>query len=248
MANYLDLNADLGEGCGDDAALMDVITSCNIACGGHAGDPASMREALQLAKDHGVAAGAHPSFPDRANFGRARSSLSGRALEAALVDQIETLRSIASELDMALCHLKPHGALYNMASVDPALSESIVTALRETLPHAKLVGPPGSALQAAATAGKVSFLAEGFADRAYEADGRLRDRAEPGAMIETATDQANQAVNMALHHHVFTYDGQVITLPVDTICVHGDTPDAAASAKAIRASLEQAGVTLRASP
>ena len=240
MRASLDLNADLGEGCANDAVLMDLVTSCNIACGGHAGDETTMRTALRLARERGVAAGAHPSFPDRETFGRSASNLSGDSLEAALVGQVRTLKAIASETGVTLSHLKPHGALYNMAASDRALSESVVWVLLETLPGASLFGPPGSELQSAASAAGIPFIAEGFADRAYEADGRLRSRAAPGAMIEDAAAQTRQALDIALHQCVTTYDGSVIALPVDTICVHGDTPEAVAAAREIRAALEQA--------
>lgn len=240
----LDLNADLGEGCAFDAELMTVVTSCNIACGGHAGDEASMRTALALARDHQVRAGAHPAFPDRENFGRSPSDLSGEALEACLTEQVSNLKSLASEVDMTLSHLKPHGALYNMAARDAGLATSIVRILREILPDAALVGPPDSRLQEEAEARDVAFIAEGFADRAYEADGRLRDRAQPGAVLHGAEEQTRQALQMACDREVTTHDGETIALPIDTICVHGDTPGAYAAAKAIRAALEQNGVSI----
>lgn len=244
MNETIDLNADLGEGCDGDADLMSVITSCNIACGGHAGDAASMREALRLAKANGVSAGAHPSFPDRENFGRTRSSLSGKDLEQALIEQVETLRELAAEMSVSLAHLKPHGALYNMAAIDAELAQSIVTVLEETLPDAKLVGPPASELQYAAQSRGVGFTAEGFADRAYEADGQLRDRTKPGAVIHDADAQAEQALRIATQQNVTTHQGDVISLPVATICVHGDTPESVAAARKIQAALENEGLKL----
>lgn len=244
MSETIDLNADLGEGCNGDADLMSVITSCNIACGGHAGDAASMREALQLAKSNGVSAGAHPSFPDRENFGRSRSELRGAALEQSLIAQVETLRDIAAEMSVSLMHLKPHGALYNTAAIDAGLAQSIVSVLEETLPGAKLVGPPASELEYAAEKRGVAFAAEGFADRAYESDGQLRDRAKAGAVIHDADKQAEQALNIATTKSVTTYDGDQISLPVRTICVHGDTPEAVSAARKIQAALEREGLIL----
>lgn len=244
MNETIDLNADLGEGCAGDSDLMSVITSCNIACGGHAGDAASMREALQLAKANGVAAGAHPSFPDRENFGRTPSSLSGKDLEQVLIGQVETLREIAVEMSVSLTHLKPHGALYNMAAIDAELAQSIVTVVEQTLPSAKLVGPPASELEKAARSRGVGFTAEGFADRAYEADGQLRDRTKPGAVIQDADAQAEQALRIATQHSVTAYDGNLISLPVATICVHGDTPESVAAARKIQAALEYKGLKL----
>ena len=244
MTTRIDLNADLGEGCAFDAELMSVVTSCNIACGGHAGDDASMRTALQLAKANRVAAGAHPSFPDRENFGRTRSDLSGPELEEALRTQVEDLNRIASALGVSLTHLKPHGALYNMAARDADLAASVLNVLQSTLPQARLVGPPQSELHHAATHRGVNFVAEGFADRAYEADGQLRDRSKPGAVIHSEAKQAQQAVSMATNRQVETYQGIPLSLPVETICVHGDTPDAFAAAQAIRTRLESLGIEL----
>lgn len=244
MSTRLDLNADLGEGCAFDAELMSVVTSCNIACGGHAGDTASMRTALSLAKENHVAAGAHPSFPDRENFGRTKSTLSGTALEDSLREQVAALKSEADALGVSLTHLKPHGALYNMAALDAGLAESVVAVLRDLLPDAALFGPPSSKLQAAANGHNISFVAEGFADRAYEADGRLRDRTLDGAVIHDAEIQSNQALTMATRKEVVTYPGETIALPVETICVHGDTPGAFAAAQSIKATLERHGITL----
>ena len=244
MSTRLDLNADLGEGCAFDAELMSVVTSCNIACGGHAGDTASMRAALSLAKENHVAAGAHPSFPDRENFGRTKSTLSGAALEDSLREQVAALKSEADALGVSLTHLKPHGALYNMAALDAGLAESVVAVLRDLLPDAALFGPPSSKLQAAANGRNISFVAEGFADRAYEADGRLRDRTLDGAVIHDPETQSNQALTMATRKEVVTYPGETITLPVETICVHGDTPGAFAAAQSIKATLERHGIKL----
>lgn len=246
MSKTIDLNADLGEGCGGDAALMSVITSCNIACGGHAGDAISMREALQLAKANGVAAGAHPSFPDRENFGRTRSELRGAELERSLIAQVEALRDIASDLSVSLTHLKPHGALYNMAAEDAGLAQSIVSVLERSLPGAKLFGPPASELENAAEKRGIAFTSEGFADRAYEANGQLRDRAKTGAVIHDAEKQATQALQIATQRTVNSYDGDLISLPVTTICVHGDTPESVSAARKIKAALEREGLTLSA--
>ena len=244
MTRRMDLNADLGEGCAFDAELMSVVTSCNIACGGHAGDEVSMRTALGLAKDHSVAAGAHPSFPDRENFGRTQSPMRGVELEAHLSEQVAELKDLAAEAGIQLSHLKPHGALYNMAAKDAGLAESIVYVLRKLIPDATLFGPPSSQLETVATAHGVAFIAEGFADRAYEQDGSLRDRKAPGAVIHDADIQTQQALQIAMQGEVDTYDRARITLPVQTICVHGDTPGAFAAAQSIRRSLEQNGILL----
>ena len=223
---------------------MTVITSCNIACGGHYGDPQTMRKALQLAKENQVVAGAHPSFPDRENFGRTRSTLAGVALEAVLREQVLALKDIADDMALPLTHIKPHGALYNMAARDAELSSSILNVLQGTMPTSKIVGPPKSELERCALERGVGFIAEGFADRAYEADGQLRDRKEPGAVIHNSSAQVEQAANMALHHKTMTYAGNTIPLQVETICVHGDTPSAFKAAQAIRSALQRAGVTI----
>lgn len=244
MGQSIDLNADLGEGCAFDAELMSVVSSCNIACCGHVGDEESMRTALTLAKQHGVAAGAHPSFPDRENFGRTKSSLRGEALEDVLKDQVQALKSIADELGVPLTHLKPHGALYNMAARDEDLSASILAVLKAILPDARLVGPPGSQMQALAAQHGVAFTAEGFADRAYEPDGQLRDRKKAGAVLEAGDPQEHQAIEIATRRIVTTHAGSQIALPVDSLCVHGDTPGAFASAQQIKASLLQHGISI----
>ena len=244
MSKRIDLNADLGEGCAHDADLMSVVTSCNIACGGHAGDEASMRTALTLAHENGVAAGAHPSFPDRENFGRTASDLSGAALEDALTAQVAELKSYADEIGLTLSHLKPHGALYNMAAKDVDLSLSIVRVLSDVLPSAALFGPPQSQLELAANRQGIAFVAEGFADRAYETDGRLRDRKLAGAVIHAPEEQTRQALEIATRQSVTTFDGTTLALPVDTICVHGDTPNALNAARAIKAALEQNDISI----
>lgn len=240
----IDLNADLGEGCAFDAELLSVVTSCNIACGGHAGDAETMRTALTLAKEAGVNAGVHPSFPDRENFGRTKSNLRGAVLEASLTRQINALKCIAEALDVPLTHLKPHGALYNMAATDADLAKSICAVLNATLPGAQLIGPPLSELQQQAHKQGTEFIAEGFADRAYEADRQLRDRKLEGAVFHDPAQQVSQANSIALRQQVTSHDGQTIALPVQTICVHGDTPGAFEAAKAIRAALEAVGVLI----
>ena len=244
MSRVIDLNADLGEGAANDADLMHIITSCNIACGGHAGDEATMRTALGLAQKFNVCAGAHPSFPDRGNFGRTKSDLQGQALESAFISQIGALRDIAQDIGVRLTHLKPHGALYNMAAIDRGLAESVVNVLKETLPNAALVGPPNSELENAARSRSVSFIAEGFADRAYDASGALLDRSQEGAVLTDHAQQAKQALQLVRDAQVTTFTGLIIPFRINTICIHGDTPGAVEAARAIRAQLEQNGVTI----
>lgn len=244
MSGWIDLNADLGEGCGDDAGLMAVISSCNIACGGHAGDAASMREAVRLAKAHDVRIGAHPSYPDREGFGRRVIEVSDSNLKAELTEQIGALAAIAEEEGAGLTHVKPHGALYNQAAADAPLARLMAQIVAEALPGAALVGPPASELEAAASTLGLVFLAEGFADRAYTPEGRLVARSEPGAVLERDEARLAQALEIAREGTVTAINGLAIPLPARTLCLHGDTPGALASAKAIRAALEEAGLQI----
>lgn len=242
MTAHIDLNADLGEGMADDKALMALVTSCNIACGGHAGDETTMRAALELARSNGVSAGAHPAYPDKANFGRTPMDLSDAALRKTLADQIARLSEIASSLSVALTHVKPHGALYHRAEGDPAVAELVAQTVAGLDPSLRLVGPPGSALEQAAGAAGLAFLAEGFADRAYDSTGRLVPRSAPGAVLANAEASAAQAVSIATQSHVEAIDGTRIELDVQTLCLHGDTPGALDRARAVRAALEAAGL------
>ncbi|MEO1015763.1 MAG: 5-oxoprolinase subunit PxpA [Pseudomonadota bacterium] len=246
MNMHIDLNADIGEGCGDDAGILKVVTSCNIACGGHAGDETSMQEALLLARQSGAIAGAHPSYPDRENFGRKPMEMPKPDLLQSLCMQITAIRDIASYSDVPLTHVKPHGALYNAAAADADLATVVVDAVLKSLPGATLVGPPNSSLSRAAQEQGLRFIAEGFADRAYEKTGALRDRRLEGAIIETEDARARQAEMIAVDRRAPAHGGGAIHLPAETICLHGDSPGALASARAIRERLAGVGVALRA--
>jgi UPF0271 protein len=244
MTRKIDLNADLGEGMGEDAALMPYLARCNIACGGHAGDEASMTKALGLARAQGVLAGAHPSYPDREGFGRRRLGLSLSALDASLTDQLSALKSLADRSGQSLAHVKPHGALYHDALTDPALAALIADVAMRIVPGAALVHMPGGALSQIARARGLAFLAEGFVDRGYLSTGDLVARGQPGAMIETQAGRIDRALALAAGASIAAFDGAPLTLTVDTICLHGDSPDAAASAKAIAQALNAAGFTI----
>lgn len=242
------LNADIGELPGSagralDGAILKVVSRCSIACGGHAGDAESMRETLGMAAASGVLAGAHPSYPDREGFGRRRNNISLIDLEASLMTQVRGLLEIAAASGYTVNHIKPHGALYNDAARDAALAELVArVCVRSGVPV--LLGPPASELERAAISAGLNYIAEGFADRAYEPDLSLTPRSEPGAVIEDASAQCRQALDMALHHRVRTRAGQTLPIRVETICLHGDTPGAAQSAAHLRQQLERQGVVI----
>lgn len=236
----IDLNADLGEGMPNDAELMQVITSCSIACGGHAGDPDSMRRTLALAREAGTSVGAHPSYPDRENFGRKRMNISDDALCQAMAEQIERFCGLAKDEGLSVRHVKPHGALYNVA-VQKAQVAAVVA---DSVPRGlALVGPPGSCLALAADERGIPFIPEGFIDRGYRSDGTLIPRAEPGALISRRQDRVAQALALATRAPIQTGEGP-LTLRVKTLCIHGDTEDAVETARAVRAALEDAGVAV----
>ncbi len=247
----MDLNADVGEwssgeGATVDAAVMPHITSANIACGVHAGDAATMRATVELARLHGVAVGAHPALRDPEGFGRRELPVTASEVERLVVQQIETLLAIADSEGVKVRHVKPHGALYAMAARDGVLADAIVNAV-VLLDRSLLVfGPPGSQLMRACERFGVQGVAEGFADRAYSRDGSLVPRTESGAVIDEPARVVERAVRLAAERTVIAADGSVLRLDVETICVHGDTPGAAALAMQIRRALEDAGVEVRA--
>ena len=240
----IDLNSDLGEGAGTESEIMPFITSANIACGAHAGDERSMRDAVQLAIARGVAVGAHPGYRDPANFGRAALDIPGEALTADLIVQIEALRAIAHSLGAELTHVKAHGALYNTAQDDETVAAAIVRAMKRAAPELVLFVFPGSAVERAARVGGLRVAREGFIDRAYEPDGALRSRAMPDALITDLERAAEQALSFMRDGGVRAHDGTFLEQGVDTLCVHGDTPGAPAILRAARAALVAAGISV----
>jgi 5-oxoprolinase (ATP-hydrolysing) subunit A len=247
----IDLNADVGESLGpwpmgDDERLIPLVSSVNVACGAHAGDPLTIERTIRLAIDHGVAVGAHPGYPDLVGFGRRDLDMTGEELEASIVYQVGAVAGIAQSLGAELRHVKPHGALYNRAAHDPAVAESIATAIRRAAPDLVLVGLAGSALLDAGVAAGLQVASEAFADRAYEADGSLRSRRLDGAILATPAAAARQALAIVRHGRVTTHDGRSVAVRADTICIHGDTPRAADYAAAVRIALEKARVTIAA--
>lgn len=233
----IDFNCDLGEGCGDDAAIIPLITSASIACGGHAGDEATMRATLRLCREHGVAAGAHPGYPDRAGFGRQEMALAPEAVLAAVREQILRLMDAAAAEGMRLSHVKPHGALYNVAARDPAVAEAIATAVAGIDPELMLFGLSGSQLTAAGEAAGLRAAHEVFAERRYEADGSLTPRNRDGAVIQDLDEAIAQVRGFVRDGSVLARTGERIALRADTLCLHGDRTDAAQFAKAIHDAL-----------
>ena len=228
----IDLNADLGEGDCHDAELLKIVSSCNIACGGHAGDDASMRATIASAISNNVAIGAHPSYPDREGFGRRSAYMAGDELRASLLEQLERFASIAKQQGAALVHIKPHGALYNDAVNNRELADLVAACVAAAAPGAAFVGLANSEMQDAASRHSLNFVAEGFIDRAYQDDGPLVPRSEPGAVLKSLELVVPQAISLV---------GKV-----DTLCIHGDTPGAVEAAASVRDALEQQGVEIRA--
>jgi UPF0271 protein len=247
----IDLNADLGESfgawrMGDDAGVMPWITSANIACGFHAGDPATMRRTIALCIEHGVAIGAHPSLSDLQGFGRREIPVTPDEAYAQTLYQIGALHAFACAAGTHLHHVKPHGALYNMAARDRDLADAIAGAVRDFNSTLILVGLAGSALVDAGRDAGLPVLGEGFCDRRYRSDGSLALRTEAGAVIEDINAAIAQAVSIATHGEARADDGSVVRIEADTLCIHGDRAGAGRFAQALREALEHAGVRVNA--
>ncbi len=242
----IDLNADLGEGAPYDEELLTVVSSANIACGGHAGDEETMARTVRAAIVNGVAVGAHPGYPDKDGFGRESGYLGGDALYESLTSQVTMLSDIAARLGAKLAHVKAHGALYNDAVRDAQLADVIARVTAEAPGAPAFMGMAGTELEAAAMRHGLRFIAEAFIDRAYEADGTLVSRKEPGAVHEDINVTTTQAVRLAEEGRVTARNGAEVSVRADTLCIHGDTPGAAGKARAVRDVLESHGVEIRA--
>jgi UPF0271 protein len=245
----IDLNSDLGESfgpwpMGQDEALMDSISSANVACGFHAGDPGTMRATLRLAKKKGVAVGAHPGFPDLVGFGRREMKAAPAEVEDFVLYQVAALAGIAAAEGVRLQHVKAHGALYNMACKDRALADAIAKAVAAFDRSLILFGLPNSELLRAGAAAGLEVAAEVFADRAYDPDGSLTSRNKPGSVIHDTPAVVERAIKMVRDKQVVAVDGSTISLQANTICLHGDTPGAADHARAVRKGLEAAGISV----
>jgi UPF0271 protein len=239
------LNADLAEGfgqwrLGDDDALLEVVTSANVACGFHAGDPSLMRRVCAVAADRGVAIGAQVSYRDLAGFGRRRIDYEPDELRDDVLYQIGALSAFGR-----VRYVKPHGALYNTAAVDEGQASAVVAAVVDFAPDLPVLCQPGSVLARVAGAAGLTVVGEGFADRGYRADGRLVPRSAPGALVHDPAAVAERAVRMAVDGSVVAVDGTAVSVPVRSICLHGDTPGAVTLARSVRAALAEAGLELR---
>lgn len=234
----IELNADIGEGY-DDASLMPYLARVSIACGGHSGDVASMATALQLAVEHGVAAGAHPSYPDRSQFGRRPLAASEAEIAAWVTQQTEVLAELAARIGLRLVHVKPHGALYNVAARDAGVARAIARAVAALDPALALIGLAGSQLVAAGQATGLTVLNEAFVDRRYLPSGRLVSRETRGALIHDPEAAAEQARVLARGGPVTTLGGGAVHVRADTICLHSDTPGALNIARAVHAALNR---------
>jgi 5-oxoprolinase (ATP-hydrolysing) subunit A len=247
----IDINSDTGESfgaytIGHDVGLFRSITSANVAAGFHAGDPSVLRGTIRLAKAHGVAVGAHPGFPDLAGFGRRELNVTPQEAEDLVLYQIAAVAGVAAAEGVRIQHVKPHGALFNMAVRNTELASAIARAVAAFDKTLILFGLPGSEILNAGRAAGLRIAAEVFADRAYEADGSLASRRKPGSVIHDAAAVVARAVRMVQERTVIAIDGAVVPLEADTICVHGDTPGADDLAAKVRAGLEAAGITVQA--
>lgn len=245
MLARIDFNCDLGEGC-DDAAVLPFISSANIACGAHAGDTDTMRRTLDLCLRHGVAIGAHPAFDDREHFGRREIALAPSQIHALVARQVEALMRIADERGARVAHVKPHGALYNLAARNESVAEAIAQAVRDIDANLYLVGLAGSALPAAGATIGLRVLNEVFAERRYQADGTLTPRTHIDAVIHDIAQALTQVSGIVHDGCVIARNGERVALRADTLCLHGDRPDAADFARAVRALLDTEGVRVQA--
>ena len=245
----IDLNADVGESVGPwsmghDALLIRLVSSVNIACGLHAGDPLTIERTVAVAVASGAAIGAHPGYPDLVGFGRRDLDLSAEEVEATVIYQVGAVASFARAAGVELRHVKAHGALYNRAARDPGIAAAIARAIRRSGGHLVLVGLAGSALLDAGREAGLRVAAEAFPDRAYEPDGSLRARRHADAVLTDSEEIATRALAMARDGIAVAVDGSVVALEPDTLCLHGDNPAAVDHARAVRRALEDAGISI----
>jgi 5-oxoprolinase (ATP-hydrolysing) subunit A len=246
----VDLNSDLGESfgawtMGDDGAMLEVVTTANVACGFHAGDPDTMLKTVENAKARGVSIGAHPGFHDLQGFGRRQIlGLSGREIEALVAYQIGALQAVAAMTGHRVTHVKAHGALSNMAMTDMAMATSLASAVRAVDPSLTFVVIPLTALERAGEAANLPLAREIYADRAYEDDGTLVSRKKPGAILHDPETVAARVLQMVQERAIISVTGKRLDLSIDTVCIHGDSPGAVAIARAVRRRLDEAGIRI----
>ncbi len=240
----IDLNADLGEGCGSDDELLALVSSASIACGAHAGDERTMRATIDAAAARGVSIGAHPGYPDRAGFGRIETGAGPAEIRELVLRQLEAFAAACAAAGAAFRHVKPHGALYNRAMIDAGAAESIAGAVAAFDPALAVLAMPGSQLLHAAQAAGLAVAREAFLDRAYESTTTLVPRMAAGATISDPSAAAGRAERMVLAHVVLSAGGEELAIAADSLCVHGDNPAAVALLQAVRFRLEAAGVTI----
>lgn len=245
----MDLNSDLGEGygawrMGDDAAMLAIVSSANVACGFHAGDPLTILSTLREAARRGVAVGAHVSYPDRVGFGRRKMDVTPAELEADVVYQIGALQGLAAAAGTRVTYVKPHGALYNTIAEDAAQGDAVIAGIRAVDPTLILMGLAGASILGRARAAGLAVAAEAFADRGYTATGALVSRREPGAVLHDPEQVAERMLRLATEGAIEAADGSLLRLDAQSICVHGDNPAAVAMARRIRDRLVAAGVTI----
>ena len=246
MNSTVDLNADLGEGAGHDEELLTLVTSANIACGFHAGDADTMHECISAARDHGVAVGAHPSLFDRENFGRKEFAVTPDEVFEGVSYQLGVFQAIASDLSVRPNHVKPHGALYNMATRDEKIAKEIARAILVVDSSLVLFAPGNSALAEAGQGVKLHVACEVFADRNYLSDGSLVPRNRPDALLQDPDAAAGRVLRMLREGKVRSVDGVDVDVRAETVCLHGDTPGAVEFARTLRSLLEKEEVTIRA--
>ncbi len=242
----IDLNADLGEGSPNDQALLQWVSSANIACGFHAGDADSMRRSIKWALRYGVAIGAHPSFPDRENFGRSAMALPPETVYGQIIYQLGALAALVRAEGGRMAHVKPHGMLYNQSARDPLLADAVARGIKAVDPALRLIGLADSELTKAGERHGLTVRHEVFADRNYRRDGTLVPRSEADALIEDEEQSLAHTLSMIKDGRVQTLEGEWISVKADTVCLHGDGAHALAFARRIRAALQQEGITVAA--
>ena len=245
MPAAIDLNCDMGEGFPFDSSIMPFISSANIACGAHAGNTKTMQQTVALALQHGVAIGAHPGYADPENFGRKELNLSDSEITALVANQIRLLQEVCLSHGAKLHHVKPHGALYNLAARDRSVADAIALAVQQTDPELLLFGLSGSCSFESASAHQLRFVHEVFADRTYTPEGCLTPRSNPNALVASPVAAMDQVLSMVLEEKVISTSGTSLHIKADTICIHGDGEHAAVFVRQIHQSLTEKGITIQ---